>query len=204
MTQEVQAAARGYRGAARLYAGQKGHRAWGTSRPLPRVRRRHVFIFAHWVKWYEICVQTTAFFLFHKKPFFFFLFLSHHFFFLLRKHMLCPDGLEMNVLLPPGPSHFLSRFLSRSSQPPDEAAQRGRAGEGLPATWPPVLACDQLLWRRRGESGLTVSSGPPGSRGAVTSPPVLPSPTWKLFGRLHPTLYVGIDCATYYSVNIFL
>nr|KAF6404938.1 hypothetical protein HJG63_009268 [Rousettus aegyptiacus] len=50
--------------------------------------------------------------------------------------MLCPDGLEMNVLLP-GPSHFLSRFLSRSSQPPDEAAQRGRAGEGLPATWPP-------------------------------------------------------------------
>lgn len=136
MTQEVQAAARGYRGAARLYAGQKGHRAWGTSRPLPRVRRRHVFIFARWVKWYEICVQTTAFFLFHKKPFFFFFSFLIIFFFLLRKHMLCPDGLEMNVLLP-GPSHFLSRFLSRSSQPPDEAAQRGRAGEGLPATWPP-------------------------------------------------------------------
>lgn len=90
MTQEVQAAARGYRGAARLYAGQKGHRAWGTSRPLPHVRRWHVFIFARWVKWYEICVQTTAFFLFHKKPFFFFSFPFSSFFFSFEKTHVMP------------------------------------------------------------------------------------------------------------------
>lgn len=200
MTQEVQAAARGYRGAARLYAGQKGHRACGTSRPLPRVRRRHVFIFARWVKWYEICVQTTAFFLFHKKPFFFFFSFLIIFFFSFEKTHVMPrwSGNECSS------SSWPISFSFPVSLPFFAAPSGGGRGRGCRPRGPPVLACDQLLRRRRGESGLTVSSGPPGSWGAVTSPPVLPSPTWKLFGRLHPTLYVGIDCATYYSVNIFL
>nr|KAF6404937.1 hypothetical protein HJG63_009268 [Rousettus aegyptiacus] len=77
-----------------------------------------------------------------------------------------------------------SRKSPRTRQP-----SGGGRGRGCRPRGPPVLACDQLLRHRRGESGLTVSSGPPGSRGAVTSPPVLPSPTWKLFGCLHPTLY---------------